>query len=175
VSPGLHPPSPAATLQSTSTFGRSLRLWLPVALWMSLMILASTDLMANRRTSRILGPLLRWVMPGIREATIERVQWVVRKSMHVTEYGILALLVLRARTRTVRWLPREWSWGHGLFVVGVCGLFAVSDEVHQALVPSRHGSVLDVGLDTLSAAIALALLRIIRRMPRSAAWPQPKP
>lgn len=130
---------------------------------MSVITIASTDLMAERRTSRFLGPLLRYVMPDIREETLERVQGVIRKSMHLAEYGVLALLTLRARTRTVTGLPRGWLRKQGAFALAVCGLFAVSDEMHQAWVPTRHGSALDVGIDTLGAAIALALLWIVRR------------
>lgn len=56
----------------------------------------STDAGSSRRTSRIIGPILRWFHPGVTDETISRVQLVVRKGAHFTEYAILALLSWRA-------------------------------------------------------------------------------
>jgi VanZ family protein len=37
--------------------------------------------------------------------------------------------------------------------------YAVTDELHQALLPSRTGSILDVAIDAAGACIGLLLLR----------------
>ncbi|HKP73773.1 MAG TPA: hypothetical protein VJT82_12600, partial [Pyrinomonadaceae bacterium] len=42
------------------------RLWryLPLALWLGLIFFASTGAMAAPNTSRIIGPLLKWLFPN---------------------------------------------------------------------------------------------------------------
>ena len=73
-----------------------LKYWLPVVLWMGLIFSASSDSMSSGRTSRIIGPLVRWFVPNISEAALGRVVFAVRKTAHVTEYAVLALLWWRA-------------------------------------------------------------------------------
>ena len=67
--------------------------WLPAVLWMALLFCVSTDLGGPRHTSRFLRPLLRWLVPGITENTLEHVHFCVRKSGHALGYAILAGLL----------------------------------------------------------------------------------
>jgi VanZ family protein len=67
---------------------------------MALIFGGSTDLLAEHRTSRFIGPILRWLAPGISDLALDRAHFVVRKTAHFTEYAILALLVWRALSRT---------------------------------------------------------------------------
>jgi len=126
--------------------------WLPVALWMVLIFAGSTDVLSTHRTSRIIGPLLRWLYPNISDEAIRAVQTVVRKASHVTEYSVLALLLWRARRRPIKNDPRPWSWREAAFAVCAAGVYAATDEFHQMFVPSRGASIWDIGLDTLGAA-----------------------
>jgi VanZ family protein len=71
---------------------------------------------------------------------------VLRKLAHMTEFAILAVLLVRA--------TGSYAWAFGLTVA-----YAASDEVHQLFVRGRHGSPIDVGIDAVGAAIGLALLR----------------
>ncbi len=64
---------------------------------------------------------------------------VLRKLAHAAEYAVLGALLLRATHRA------------GLaFTLGV--LYSVSDELHQALVPGRQGSPVDVAIDAVGVA-----------------------
>jgi VanZ family protein len=68
---------------------------------------------------------------------------ILRKLAHVFEYAVLGALLARALRRP------------GLaFALAV--LYAASDELHQTFVPGRHGSPVDVAID--SAGIALGIL-----------------
>jgi VanZ family protein len=138
---------------------RKINAYLPALLWMLAIFVASTDLGSNQRTSRLIGPFLRWFKPDVSEATIRAVQAVVRKSGHVTGYAILALLLFRARRLDTRLPGGPWQWREFWIVVAVCAAYAVSDEVHQSFVPSRQGSVIDILIDTSGAAAGLLLLR----------------
>ena len=69
---------------------------------------------------------------------------VLRKIAHAAEYAVLGALLARALGRP------------GVAVLaGV--LYAVSDEVHQVFVAGRHGSPLDVAIDTVGVVAGVLL------------------
>ena len=125
---------------------------------MGLIFGGSTDALSSQRTSRIIGPLLRWLYPNVSDETIRAVQAVVRKGSHVTEYSVLALLLWRARRKPMKNDPRPWSWREAAFAIFLAGVYAATDEFHQSCVPSRGASVWDVLLDTLGATAGIVLL-----------------
>ena len=132
--------------------------WLPVGLWMGLIFFGSTDLFSSQHTSRIIGPLLRWLNPNVSEETIRAVQTVVRKGWHATEYSVLGLLLWRARRKPVKHDSRPWSWTEAAVAVLLAAVYAATDEFHQSFVPSRGASAWDVLLDTLGALAGLFVL-----------------
>jgi len=135
-----------------------IRFWLPVLLWGALMFTASTDIGSSTHTRQVLAPLLRWFEPGIPAARIDRINFVIRKGAHVTEYTILALLLGRALAHAGRGKNGGWSWGLALIVIGLAALFAVGDEFHQAFVPSRTSSPRDVMIDACGAVLGVTLM-----------------
>jgi VanZ family protein len=132
--------------------------WLPVVLWMSVIFSFSTDAGATRNTSRFIGPLLRWFDPTISDQSIHAVQLGVRKTAHLAEYAVLAVLLWRARRKPSRADPRPWRRSDALFALGIAVLFAVTDEWHQSFVPSRQGQLTDVLVDSGGAALGLLVL-----------------
>lgn len=64
----------------------------------------------------------------------------VKKLAHLTAY---ALLMLFSYTAVGRWRTA--------FLITI--LYAISDELHQTLVPTRHGTLADVLIDTAGAAL----------------------
>jgi VanZ family protein len=86
-------------------------------------------------------------------AAIERINWNVRKTAHVSEYAVLAILAYRAvafgnprfRSRNVI-LP---------LLIGV--LYAASDEYHQSFIPSRFACAQDVFYDTAGVFAGMIL------------------
>jgi VanZ family protein len=74
---------------------------------------------------------------------------ILRKLAHAAEYAVLGALLFRAAARA------------GLaFVLGA--LYAVSDEIHQSLVPGRLGSPLDVAIDAAGVACGIVLWQLVR-------------
>ena len=129
-----------------------------MVLGMSLIFGASTGIMSSDRTSRYIGPFLRWFHPDISEASVKRIQQVIRKCGHVTEYALLALLLYRAVRRTLERSPANWCRRSAAWALGLAFLYAASDEWHQSFVPSRGSSFHDVLIDTAGAALGLVLL-----------------
>jgi VanZ family protein len=73
--------------------------------------------------------------------------FILRKLAHMTEYGVLWLLWLRA----LRWRVPLWA-------AAIAIAYACTDEFHQTFVAGRHGSPVDVLIDSAGVALA-ALLR----------------
>ena len=114
--------------------------------------------MSSHRSSRIIGPLLRWLKPDVSDETVYGIQYVVRKMAHLTEYGVLAVLFWRARRKPVKNDIRPWRWSEAAVAVGFVAVYALSDEWHQSWVPSRDGRWSDVFLDVVGAVGGLLLL-----------------
>lgn len=148
--------------------------WLPVALWMAVLFLASTEAGSSRRTSRLLVPLLRWLAPNLPQATLDAVQLGVRKAGHAVGYAILAGLLWSARRASSAAHPAAWRWSDARFVFAVATLYAATDEWHQTFTATRQGSVADVLLDAVGAAFGLGALWLWSRW-RHADLPGPGP
>ena len=132
--------------------------WLPVLIWITVIFGASTDLMSSRRTSRFIGPILRWIYPAVSDTAIRQVQLVGRKGGHVSEYAILAILCYRGVRLTRRITPNQWCGACAGWAFALAVAYAASDEWHQSFVPSREASVHDVIIDATGAALGLVLL-----------------
>ena len=127
--------------------------WMPVIVWMSLIFIASTDLASAQHTSRFIGPFLGWIVPNVSAESIQAVQFFVRKAAHVTEYAILAALLLRALSTGERIVRGR----DACFAVLIAATYAAFDEFHQSFVASRTGAVGDVLID-ISGAIVGAVV-----------------
>ena len=69
--------------------------WIPVILWGGLIFTLSTSAFSAANTSRVIDPMLRWLIPGISAASVDVCHMLVRKAAHFTEYGILFWLLVR--------------------------------------------------------------------------------
>lgn len=80
------------------------------------------------------------VFPGVLDTLI-------KKSAHFIVYGLLGLLAMRA---CIHWgiEPRQAMY----FAITLTAAYALSDELHQAFIPGRHPSGIDIGLDFAGAA-----------------------
>ena len=121
---------------------------------MALIFIGSTDILSAEHTSRIIGPLLRWLRPGISPMTIAKIHVLVRKAGHVSEYAVLAALFYRAVANT---LLQGRAFASAVLVLIACATYAASDEFHQSFIPSRTASVRDVAIDFCGALLAVCI------------------
>lgn len=149
-----------------------LQAWLPVALWLGIIVLESTAAASAENTGswlRALASLLPFNLSG---PVFDLVHIALRKSGHFVGYGVLGLLFFRALNSSLaRCAGRLAAWS-----VLLTAVVASLDEYHQSYLPSRTASVVDVLLDTLGAACLLTILLIylpwrqrLRALPRAAA------
>jgi VanZ family protein len=130
-----------------------LKQWWPALAWALAISLFSTGAFTTENTSRIILPILHWLLPHAANATLLQMHHYIRKCAHFTEYFILSLLVLRA-IRAGRPGTR-FAWA--LVVVAIVLCYASLDEFHQRFVPGRTAAVGDVLIDT-SGGIAAQLI-----------------
>jgi VanZ family protein len=103
--------------------------WLPPLLWMIFIFALSAQ-------------------PQLPQAPSSLADLLIKKSGHMAEYAILALLLRRAlMARAARLRPQWIAWLLTL-------LYAVLDEFHQTFVPGRNGQLLDVIIDGMGASLA---------------------
>lgn len=131
----------------------------PVAVWLGVVLFASTGTFSASNTSRILRPLLLWLFPDITEGSLLTAHFLVRKAAHVTEYALLALLAARAFLSSTKEALRT-RWYAAAFALVAC--VALVDEYNQSLNPARTGTPYDSLLDMAGGAAALAALALWR-------------
>lgn len=98
-------------------------------------------------------------LDSVPAATLDILQTAVRKGAHFLSYAVLALLSF----------PAVASYGvkgrlRYLLSLGICFLYAVSDEVHQMFIPGRNGNPIDVLIDTAGAAFGLLIIAVLLKL-----------
>lgn len=112
-----------------------IKYWLPVAVWA--IIIFSFSTMTVPSSSEIF-----WK------------DFIVKKTAHLIEYGILAVLLYRA------FLGYEKTKITALVLsLLITVVYAASDEFHQSFVSGREGRLRDVIIDTIGASGALYIAR----------------
>ena len=149
------------------TFSLGLRRWLPVALWVGIVIYTSTSVGSVETTTKIARPLFLWFLPWLSEADARTLNIVVRKTMHVVQFLVFAFLIWRA----VR-LPPAWkvSCRRLCFaIVGASVMLGGLSEGIQVFYVERGASLGDVGLDVLGAVLGAAIIWLAERRQRPSA------
>jgi len=150
-------------MQKLSSDGsmKFLRYWLPLLVWLGVIFFGSTDLMSAEHTSRFIVPFLRWLKPDISIETLASIHFVIRKCAHLSEYAILALLLLRASICVINFKCSMSTLCACIWVT--CFLVAITDEFHQTFVVSRGASAEDVLIDSIGAMLGLLVGAVFER------------
>ncbi len=142
--------------------------WLLITLaWALQMTALSTSGFNSCRTRSLLVQLLTAWHIQLAPHTIGILHTLLRKLAHLTTYAVLTLLLYR--TVTGRWLA--WRPSIAWRCVAGASLFALIDEFHQLFVPERGASLLDCGIDTTGAVLAMLLLYGRWRLARESGKP----
>ena len=81
---------------------------------------------------------------------------VLRKAAHMTEYGLLWLLLFRA-----------FGWRGAWWAAAIAVGYAISDELHQSTVDGRTGTPIDVAIDAAGVGLAALVWSRLSRWPRA--------
>jgi VanZ family protein len=127
--------------------------WLPVVIWMGLILWMSSRSDLPVRTNPQTGETIRTT-------------FTLAKLAHIFEYGVLAMVLLRALTTSSGGLRLPFR-AAVVATVTVCGMVGGLDELRQSLTPTREPRLTDIALDTASALAACLLAACWRRFQRT--------
>jgi VanZ family protein len=127
-----------------------LRVWGPAVLWAAFILAMSTGAMSGGSTGALLATVFAALGLELEPPILETIHVAIRKSAHVTEYLVFALMLDRGFSAGVGH-RRGVSWAPLVMAVTL----SLIDETHQALVPSRTGSIVDCGFDAVGAAVGV--------------------
>ncbi|MCK5084681.1 MAG: VanZ family protein [Candidatus Pacebacteria bacterium] len=112
-----------------------IKFWLPVFLWCAVIYYLSS-------------------IPSLRSDLPNQWDFILRKIAHMTEYGILTLLLFRAYFRSNGFTIKKSI----SFAITFALTYAFTDEYHQLFVFGRQGSLNDVFIDSLGVFFAAFLI-----------------
>ena len=136
-----------------------------IVLWMGLIFSFSND-NGSVSTKKSDGFIIKLVesISGRELTDNEKEKWTsylvvpVRKGAHLGVYLVLGVLIVSFVSEFM-----VISYKSLLLAIGICFLYACSDEIHQLLVPGRSGQIKDILLDTIGASIGIAVYSFVVR------------
>jgi VanZ family protein len=137
-----------------------IKVWLPVAAGIAVIVIESTEAFGADHTS---GPLRRiWeaIFGSVSDPRWDDIHHYIRKSGHFIGYGCIGLAWLRAWWMT---LPKSRFLLDAFLALLGTALVASSDEWHQSFLPNRTSSVWDVLLDCTGAIVLQLIVYILMR------------
>jgi VanZ family protein len=137
-----------------------LSVWFPVAIAILVIAIESTGTFSAENTSSWLRPVFENVVGRISDTGWDNFHHYLRKTGHFVGYGTVGFTFLRAwlHTRARRGISTVLAWRVECTILAILStaVIASCDEFHQAFLPSRTGTPVDVLLDT-SGACTLCL------------------
>jgi VanZ family protein len=139
---------------------RVLWAWFWVTVCVMAILAMSGDAFSGMHTGRFLRPLLRWLVPDITNRQIVELHFAIRKAAHLTEYAVLAMLSLRALRLTIDVSLLRIVGLSLAIVLAVAGV----DELRQANLAARTGSLGDVVVNLVGGSIGVLLVIAVHRV-----------
>lgn len=128
--------------------------WVAVGLWMGLIFYLSHQpaTESNQLSTSLTEIFLRAITASAPfvDVDVPAVHHLIRKAAHFFAYFILGMLVYHALSG--RGIARYRNF---VVALGICILYAISDEVHQLFVAGRSGEVRDVFIDSVGASVGI--------------------
>lgn len=118
--------------------------------WAAAIYHLSTKGYGSSSSARLLAKVLALLHITVSPATFEALNFLFRKSAHLSEYTILGFLLYRTFLNNPNF---EWRLQTAVRSVLVAALYALTDEFHQMFEPSRTASLMDFGIDTAGALL----------------------
>ena len=116
-----------------------------------------SDGVARTTINVVTGVTHKKVTNKEKEKMIDNTRWFVRKTAHFTLYFILGILVYFTLS----------SYGINkriiVFTIGICLLYAITDEIHQLLIGSRTFKITDILIDTSGATLSNLVIYFIKK------------
>ena len=145
-------------------------MWAVTLLWIALVYFLSSQTGARTtalslRLATFLGRIFQ-ISPG----ELPAFHASLRSAAHVAVYFVLGLCAC-ASVR-LSFPQKRFVW---LYIIVICSLFAVLDEVRKAYIPGRHCSYFEAGLNIAGVVAGVAFVLFLQKVFRSRAPNGPQP
>jgi VanZ family protein len=128
-----------------------------LVVWLAIIFFMSSQ--AATESSGLSGVFVEPIKPYAPGFTEGILTTLVRKSAHIFMYFVLGILIYN--------MLRCYKLGTKKLVgysILFAGLYAVTDEIHQSFVPGRSAELRDVLIDTIGAALGVALIWYVLKL-----------
>lgn len=158
---------------------KKISLWCLILLWMGIIFFFSAQNSndSSHLSSSFLENVILVFLPEQTAADtdlLQQLSFLIRKCAHMTEYAILAILLLM-QIRLYGWLTAQasrrklsaWTFTfllQALLTTGIVILYAASDEFHQLFVSGRSGQATDVLIDTCGGLFGILFYFLLFRI-----------
>lgn len=129
-----------------------------VAIWMIIIfIMSSFNSVESSNQSNFIVDIIANIF---KIENIELLSFIIRKIAHYTEYLILGLLVINMFTKNNI---------NNLYLISIifCIIYAISDEIHQFLIPGRACQIKDILIDSIGSITGIYLYKLISKRKKS--------
>ncbi len=82
--------------------------------------------------------------------TLSLADCILKKTAHITVYAVLYYFIAQGFQKLNFKFEKVW-----LKIFFICLIYAISDEIHQSMVPGRTATITDVGFDSLGAGLVI--------------------
>src|SRR5256885_6944221 len=148
----------------TPSTRRILRVWLPSAIWLAVIVVESSNFGSAEHTGRILYPIFHFLF-GMDRARFAAWHAFLRKTGHFVGYFTLSVLLFRSWRATFPRLSTRWCLQWATVALLSTALVALLDEWHQSFLRSRTGAFRDVILDSTAGLVAqIAIFATMRKV-----------
>jgi len=131
--------------------------------WAGLIYYLSTPAFGASLSAWLLHAILGLLHVHVSRETFDLLHLLMRKAAHTTEYAIFCAFLYSSFSpdATFVWRPRV-----ALTSLSIAVGYSLTDEFHQLFSPGRTSSLMDSGIDTLGAAMAILLIYLLGRKKR---------
>jgi VanZ family protein len=129
--------------------------WIATTTWAGLIFYLSTQKFGSSFSEGLLKEALGSVHWHVSAYTFEILHLLIRKLAHLTEYGILGLLLYSS----LGWEPQiSWNFRRMVLTLVIVAAYSLTDEFHQLFVPGRGASLVDCGIDIAGGGVGMLFL-----------------
>ena len=113
----------------------------------------------------ILWGLIIFSFSSLQVGSSNEIYWkdfVIKKTAHIVEYAILAVLLYRAMIGSD--IEKKKAI---IFAILIVSLYGFTDEFHQSFTPGREPRIRDVIIDTIGGALGvLTFCKVLEKYPK---------
>lgn len=129
-----------------------------VAIWMIIIfIMSSFNSVESSNQSNFIVDIIANIF---KIENIELLNLIIRKLAHYIEYLILGILVINMFIKNN--IPQSY-----LISIIFCVIYAISDEIHQFLIPGRACQIKDILIDSIGSITGIYLYKLISKRKKS--------